>query len=114
MIPLQGKDVASQIIGADLVDRFLIAEELHKAVEHGLVLSVGIWLLERLDLCEVLVNGDVQRWRFRSLAGEFEPRNAEFSSFQFMRFRRWASSACAAVTPADSRRRCPPARHSIR
>ena len=53
VILLQRNDVASQVVGADLVDRFLVAEELNEAVEHGFVLAMGIWFLERLDLRQV-------------------------------------------------------------
>src|SRR5260370_39078386 len=42
------------------------------------------------------------------------PGTPSFRPSSSCRLRRCASSACAAVTPADSRRRFPPARHSMR
>ena len=81
VIFLQRDDVAGQVVGANLVDRFLIAEELNEAVEHGFVLAVGIWFLERFDLRQVDVHCDVQRWGFRRLASQFESANAELATF---------------------------------
>jgi hypothetical protein len=84
VIILQRNDVAGQVLGADLVDGFLIAEELHEALEHSFILAMGIRFFERLDLPKVFVYGDVQRRRFRGLTRQFESRNSEFASFQFM------------------------------
>src|SRR5262249_55985231 len=43
-----------------------------------------IGLLQRVDLLQVFLDGDVERWLFDALAGGFEAGHSEFAAFEFM------------------------------
>ena len=51
-----------QIVGADLVNRFLVAEELEEALEYGFILAVGVGLLEGSPVSET------KTYRFTAVA----------------------------------------------